>query len=190
MGSTVSWRRAKQEVMKPFWSVLLGLHLPSGKLSDFISHTWPAPGASWVCMRPSAKMDLEVKVFGRNKILYDLALSLDFWPTRSLSARVVPPSSRKWGEERSLNLFVKQDFTPLCPWHDYYLDYLCDYYLKEFTSDKHLLCTLFLHPFWRADRRLIVNVLTRAHLSLVLENANRCKYPAWNPLLHAPRNIN
>ena len=103
---------------------------------------------------------------------------------------VVPPSSRKWGEERSLNLFVKQDFTPLCPWHDYYLDYLCDYYLKEFTSDKHLLCTLFLHPFWRADRRLIVNVLTRAHLSLVLENANRCKYPAWNPLLHAPRNIN
>ena len=48
MGSPVSCRRAKQEVMKPFGPVLLGLHLPSGRLSDFISHTWPAPGASSV----------------------------------------------------------------------------------------------------------------------------------------------
>ena len=41
-----------------------------------------------------------------------------------------------------------------------------------FTRDKHWLFTLFLllFPFWRANRKLIVNVLTGAHLSLVSEN--------------------
>ena len=65
--------------------------------------------------------------------------------------------------------FTKQGFALLCPYHDYYLDYCYKYYLKVFARDKVLLFTLFLLllPFWRAKRRLIVNILTGAHLSLV-----------------------
>ena len=70
--------------------------------------------------------------------------------------------------------FTKQGFALLCPYHDYYLDYCYKYYLKVFARDKVLLFTLFLLllPFWRAKRRLIVNILTGAHLSLVSGNAN------------------
>lgn len=42
----------------------------------------------WVNIHPSAKMYLEVKASGRSKTHYGLALSLDFWPTRSLSSHV------------------------------------------------------------------------------------------------------
>ena len=53
-------------------------------------------------------------------------------------------------------------------------------YLKVFIRDKHWLFTLFLLilPFWRENRRLTVNVLTGAYLSLISENANSFKYPA------------
>ena len=63
-----------------------------------------------------------------------------------------------------------------CPCCDYYLDYCHDYYLKVFTRDKHWLFTLFLLflPFQRANKRLIVNALTGAHLSLGSRNANSC----------------
>ena len=62
-----------------------------------------------------------------------------------------------------------------CPCCDYYLDYCHDYYLKVFTRDKDWVFTLFLLllPFWRANRRLIVNSSTGAHLSLVSGRANR-----------------
>ena len=74
---------------------------------------------------------------------------------------------QKRGEQRSLHPLLKQGFTSLCPCHDYYL--------KVFTRDKHWLFTLFLLllPFQRANRRLIVNSSTGAHLSLVSGNANR-----------------
>ena len=90
---------------------------------------------------------------------------------------------QKRGEQRSLHPLLKQGFTSLCPCHDYYL--------KVFTRDKHWLFTLFLLllPFQRANRRLIVNALIGAHLSLVSKNANCCKYPAWSPLLHVTGNI-
>ena len=41
-------------------------------------------------------------------------------------------------EGRSLNALLKQGFAPLCPCHDYNIDYRCsqDYYLKVFTRDK------------------------------------------------------
>ena len=47
-----------------------------------------------------------------------------------------------------------------------------DCYLKVFTRDKHWLPTLFLllHSFQRANRKLIVNALTGAYLSLVSGN--------------------
>ena len=56
---------------------------------------------------------------------------------------------------------LKQGFATLCPCHDYYC--------KVLTRDKHWLFTLFLLllPFRRANRRLIVNALTGAHLALV-----------------------
>jgi len=44
-----------------------------------------------------------------------------------------------------------------------------------FPRDKDWLFTLclLLLPFWRANRRLIVNALTGAHPSLISENTNR-----------------
>ena len=136
----------------------------------------------WVHMHPLTKM----KVSGRSKIHYDLVLSPDFWPTRSLSVMWSLPCPRRGGAE-SLKPFLKQGFAPLCPCHDYYLDYCHDYYLKVFTRDKHWLFTLFLllPPFRMVNRRLVVNALTRAHLSLISRNANSCNYPTWCPLLHA-----
>ena len=88
------------------------------------------------------------------------------------------PCPRRGGAE-SLKPFLKQGFAPLCPCHDYYLDYCHDYYLKVFTRDKHWLFTLFLllTSFQMVNRRLVVNALTRAHLSLISRNANSCNYP-------------
>ena len=80
------------------------------------------------------------------------------------------------GEWRTLN------FTQSLP-----LFVLAMTYLKVFIRDKHWLFTLFLLllPFWRANRRLIVNALTGAHLSLVSGNAGRrlagCKCLTWSP---------
>ena len=101
------------------------------------------------------------------------------------------PCPKRRGAE-SLKPFLKQGFTPLCPCLDYYLDYCHDYYLKVFTRDKHWLFTLFLLllPFQMVNRRLIVNTLTGAHLSLISRNADSCKSPTWCPLLHAPWNMN
>ena len=84
------------------------------------------------------------------------------------------PLSHKGGDWRALNPLLKQGFPSFCSCHDYYLDYCRDDYLKVFTRGKDWLFTLFLLllPFWRANRRLIVNALTGAHLSLVSGNAN------------------
>ena len=86
------------------------------------------------------------------------------------------PTKRGW---RSFNPF-KEVFGSLCPFHDYDL--------KVFTRDKHWLFSLFLLllPFQRANRRLTVNALIGAHLSLVSGNASSCRHPAWSPLLCAP----
>ena len=64
----------KRQLSHLYRSVLLGLCLPSGQLSDFFFHTWPtldpSPG---VHMYPSAKMDLKVKASWRNKTHYGQA---------------------------------------------------------------------------------------------------------------------
>ena len=67
---------------------------------------------------------------------------------------------------KSFNPFTQTGFWPSLSGHDYYL--------KVFTRDKDRLFILFLLllPFWRAKRRLMVNALTGAHLSLVSANAN------------------
>ena len=61
-------------------------------------------------------------------------------------------------------------------------------YIQE--TNAYYTLFLLLLPFWRANRRLIVNALTGAHLSIVSENANSFKYPAWSPLLCTPWNVN
>ena len=105
---------------------------------------------------------------------------LTFDPKELFCLGVVSPLSQRrvggWGGcADSLILYSKQGFAPLCPCHGYYLDCCHDYYLKVFTRDKDWLFTLFLLllPFWRASRRLIVNVSTGTHLSLVSGNGNR-----------------
>ena len=77
------------------------------------------------------------------------------------------PCPKRGGPGHPLILYSDRVLPLLCPYHDYYL--------KLFTSDKHWLFTLFLllFPFGRTNRRLIVNALTGAHLSLVSENANK-----------------
>ena len=67
----------------------------------------------------------------------------------------------------SLNPLLRQGFAPFYPCHDNYL--------KLFKREKHYPFTLFLLllPFQRANRRLIVNASTGAHLSLVSGNVNR-----------------
>ena len=64
-------------------------------------------------------------------------------PQRAFLACVVSPLSQKREGGGSLNPLLKQGFAPVCPCHDYNLDYRCsqDYYLKVFTRDK-----LTIHP--------------------------------------------
>ena len=68
------------------------------------------------------------------------------------------------GEWGSLNPLLKQGFAPLCPYHGI---------TSRSLQDKHWLFILFLLllPFRRANRRLIVNSSTGAHLLLVSGNA-------------------
>ena len=70
-----------------------------------------------------------------------------------------------------------------------------DSYLQVFTRGKHWLFTLFLLllPFWRANRRLIVNAVTGAHPSLISGNTKGkagYRYAAGSPLLPASGNAN
>ena len=56
---------SKDVVSHLYEAVLLGLCLPSGQISGFFLHTYPRT-LTWMHMLPSAKMDLEVKDFGRS----------------------------------------------------------------------------------------------------------------------------
>ena len=66
-------------------------------------------------------------------------------------------------------------FASLCPCHDYSLE--------MYTRDKDWLFTLLLLllPFLRANRGLVVNSSTGAHLSFASENVKRsladCEFP-------------
>lgn len=109
---------------------------------------------------------------------------LTFGLSRSLSSGHMCSASHvleKVGEERSLTL-SQTGFYPLCLGHDYYLDYHLTITSKclQVTNTCYLPC--FCIHFEGQTRGWIVNVLTRAQLSLVTENANRCKYPARSPL--------
>ena len=91
------------------------------------------------------------------------------------SVSLVP---KEGGAEMPLS-FTQTEFALLCPCHGYDLDYGHDYYLKDVYKRQ----TLALYhvsvrlPFWRANRRLIINALTGAYLSPVLGNTKNYKYP-------------
>ena len=136
----------------------------------FVSGTSPG-----VRTHTLGKTDLKVKASGRRKTHYGLELSLDFWPQ---GAFLVYHLSPKYRGSRDLLIFYSNRVLPffvlaiLSPW---------------------LLLWLLLLPFWRANRRLIVNSSTGAHLSGVSGKANRrlvFKYVIWSPLLPASWNAN
>ena len=143
-----------------FWDPPLSAHPPLGQDGSWSEGFWEEQDSLWPGIIPWLLTHKE-----------------------SFCACVVSPLSQK-GENRDLlSLYSNRALPPLCPCHAYFL--------KVFTRNEHWLFILFLLllPFWRANRRPIVNALTGAHLSLS-ENANSCKYPAWNPLLHAPLSAN
>ena len=94
----------------------------SGSLSSlrliisFVPSGWfvsgPSPG---VRTHTLGKTDLKVKASGRRKTHYGLELSLDFWPQGAFLVLSLVPKIQ--GEQRSLNLLLKQGFASLCPCH-------------------------------------------------------------------------
>jgi len=88
----------KRQLSQLHRSVLLGLCLPlANYLVPFSTPNlpWTLP---WVCMLPSAKMDLEVKASGRYKTHYGLELSLILTHKEPFCACVVSPLSyKRWG---------------------------------------------------------------------------------------------
>ena len=125
---------------------------------------------------------------GARLIHHGLALSPDFWPTGGLSVHMSESPLSQTGESGDPSvLHADRILPPLSlPW---LLPWLLPG-LSESTWDKDWSLALFLLLllFWRANRRLIVNSSTGAHLSLVSGNVNSSKYPAWSPLLPAPWN--
>ena len=147
-------------------SALLGLCLPLGQLSIWFLFPWdPLLGVhAPLCQEGSWSEGF----WEEQDSWWPGIIPWLFTYKESFCTCIVSPLSQKREEWRSLNPLLKQGFAPLCPCYDYYL--------KVFRRDKHWLFTLFLllHPFWRSNKRLIVNALTGAHLSLVSGNANSC----------------
>ena len=108
---------------------------------------------------PWTVQSTESQRVGHNRATFTFDLQGAFLCTCNLS--LVP---REGGVEIPLILCSNKVF-PLCPCHDYYT--------KVFTRDQHWLFTLFLLllPFQRANRKLIVNALIGAHLTLISRNA-------------------
>ena len=149
------------------------------QLSGFFSHTWATLVHYPVsACTPQPRWISKGRFLGRARLIMVWHYTLTFDPQGTFLC-MCSVSFR--GEWRTLN------FTQSLP-----LFVLAMTYLKVFIRDKHWLFTLslLLLPFWRENRRLIVNVLARAYLSLISENANSFKYPSWSPLLCATWNVN
>ena len=168
----------------------------SGSLSSlrliisFVPSGWfvsgPSPG---VRTHTLGKTDLKVKASGRRKAHYGLELSLDFWPQGAFLVLSLVPKIQ--GEQRSLNLLLKQGFARLCPCHIITLTIAmtavtsilegkqeadCKFLNwsppisrlregKQETSFKYVIWSPLLPASWNANRRPAVNVKPGAHLS-------------------------
>ena len=104
---------------------------------------------------------------------------MTFEPQGAFLAGVMSPLSQKRGEGDPLILYSNRILPLFVLTLTNCLDYCHDSYLEVFTRDKHWVFTLFLLllPSWMANRKLIVNDLTGAHLSPISENAYSSMYP-------------
>ena len=133
-------------------------------------------------------MDLKVKASGRARFIMAWYYPLNFDPQGAFLHKYNVSLLPK--EEGAQNALVLDSVRvlPLCPCHDYYLDFChdCHRVYNVFTRDKAWLFTLFLLllPFRRANRSPIVNALTGAHPSQ--EMLRVVKYPACRSLLPSP----
>ena len=172
-------------------SVFPDLCLQLGNYPHFFFHIWPPLGPSSECTCLHSEDGSWSEDFCEEQdSLWSGFTPWLLTPKEPFCTCVASPLSPKWGECRSLNPLPKQGFASVRPCFECYLDHCLEYYLKVFIRDKDWLFTLslLLLPFQRQNRRLIVNALTTAHLSLVLSNANSFKYPAWS--LCAPWSAN
>ena len=109
----------------------------SGSLSSFRPIFWflsphlTYPGTlPWDVHAPLNQDGSRSEGFWEEQDSLSLALSLDFWLKRRLSAHVqcLPCSKRRW-EGDILIFYSNRILPPLCPCHDHYLE--------VFTRDKH-----------------------------------------------------
>ena len=168
-------------------SVLLVLCLLSGQLPACFFHNRPTLGPSPGCAHsPQPTWVWKWRLLGGEaRLTMAWCYPLTFDPQGAFLCLCSVSFVPKVGNGDPL-IFYSNRVLP------HFVPAVTDYYLKVFTRDKHWLFSLFvlLLPFRRANRRLIVNVLTGAHLSLVSENANISKYPARSPFLCGQWNTN
>ena len=181
------WRAAVHEVTKS-WNEQLNW-TQANYLASFLTldPLWDPP-LGCTCT-PQPRWISNWRLLGEARLIMVWCYPLTFNPQRVFlcmcSVSLVPEE----GGSRSLIVHSNKVFlsVPLPR-----LDHCHDYYLKVYTTDKHCLLypvsvvTAILEGKQKAD----CNVLTGAHRSLVSENANSFKYPAWSPLLCTPRNVN
>ena len=150
-------RAVKKRLHHLYRSVLLDLCLSSGQLSSFFFHTWPTLGPSPGCApSPQPTWVWKWRLLGGARLIMTWNFPLTFNSKELFCTRVVCLPC----------LLLRRVFASVPACHNYSLEVL--------PRDKDWLFTLFLLslPFWRANRRLIINAWTGAHQSLVSENAN------------------
>ena len=94
-------KAVKRWLSQLYRSVLRGLCLPSGQLSDFFFPQLTYPETlPWVCTYPSAKMNLEVNSSGRSKPHMTWHYPLTFDPQGAFVCICsVSLSPKRWGAE-------------------------------------------------------------------------------------------
>ena len=169
-------------------TVLPGLCLPSGQLSCFFFHTWPILGPSPGCARtPQSRWISKGRLLGGARFIMAWHYSLTFDPQGAFLSMCSVSLVQKDEGGRSLNPFLMGGFVPSLslPW---LLPWLSPSRLYK-SKHWYFPCLLLL-PFCRANRRLIVNTLPGAHLSLASGNVNNSKYSACSLLLRTQCNVN
>lgn len=144
----------------------------------FFGHIWPA---LWPLPNIFSKIDSSPEAYGILASLFMGWCSSFPWPPRRLSAHVQGLLAQGWEICDLLIFSLQTRFSPLCSCHDY-----C---LKVSTGSKAWLFILFQVSLHRANRRLVVSILTWFPLTLFQEIWTGCKCLARSPSFLAPRNV-
>lgn len=151
-------------------------------LFPHLTYLGPSPGRTGT---PQPRWILKWWLLRGARLIMAWCYPLPFGPQRTFlhicSVSLVP----KEGAGRSLNPLLKQGFLLL-----FVLAMTITFRCLQERNTGLFTLFMLLPAFQRAIRSLIENVLTGAHPSLVSENANSSKYPAWSLLLGAPWNAN